>query len=85
MLWYNIPKDESGDGIIKKAHDVIVGSKTFEEPHKALYDGLRASQSDKKAEFALDLIYSFDPDKIVIPPYIKEGLDWLQEQLKTEE
>lgn len=76
---------ESGDGIIKKAHDVIVNSKTFEELHKTLYDELRASQSDKKAEFALDLIYSFDPDKIVIPPYIKEGLDWLQEQLKTEE
>jgi hypothetical protein len=78
-------KGEGGDGIIKKAHDVIVNSKSFEELHKSLYDELRASQSDKKAEFALDLIYSFDPDNIVIPPYIKEGLDWLQEQLKTEE
>lgn len=76
---------KSGEGIVKKAHDIIVTAKTFEELHEKLYDELRSSQSDKKAEFALDLIYSFDPNEICIPPYIAEGLDWLQDQLKTDE
>lgn len=78
-------KEENGDGIIKKVHEIINKSKTFEELHKAVYEELRGSQSDRKAEFALDLIYSFDPDQIVIPPYIAEGLDWLQRKLKAEE
>ncbi|GMA60346.1 AAA family ATPase [Alicyclobacillus fastidiosus] len=84
LIYTNLPvfyKDETGHGIIKKAHDVMVSSKTFAELHETLYDTLRNSQSDKKAEFALDLIYSFDPNEITIPPYIGEGLDWLQEQI----
>lgn len=79
-------KDTDMDtGFVQKAKDVIACSKTFEELHEKLYNELRNSQSDIKAEFALDLIYSFDPDKLIMPPYIEEGLDWLQLQLKTEE
>lgn len=37
----------------------------------------------KKAEFALDVLYFEDPKKIKTPTYIKEGLDWIEEQLKT--
>jgi len=76
--------DDNDKGFVKKAHDVIVGAKTFEELHENLYNELRNSQSDIKAEFALDLIYSFDPCEIITPLYIAEGLDWLQVQLKTE-
>jgi predicted ATP-dependent endonuclease of OLD family len=36
----------------------------------------------KKAEFALDVLYFEDPKKIKTPSYIKEGLDWIEEQLK---
>lgn len=72
------------EGFVQKVHDMIVGAKTFEELHENLYNKLRNSQSDIKAVFALDLIYSFDPADIIIPPYIAEGLDWLQAQLKTE-
>lgn len=36
----------------------------------------------KKAEFALDVLYFEDPQKIKMPSYIKEGLDWIEEQLK---
>ena len=38
----------------------------------------KLKESNVKAEFALDLIYSIDPDIYVIPDYIKNGLDWLQ-------
>ncbi|MBH1959915.1 MAG: AAA family ATPase [Flavobacteriia bacterium] len=37
----------------------------------------------KKAEFALDVLYFEDPKKIKTPLYIKEGLDWIEEQLKS--
>ena len=37
----------------------------------------------KKAEFALDVLYYEDPKKIKTPTYIKEGLDWIEEQLKS--
>ncbi|MEC3880312.1 ATP-dependent endonuclease [Parapedobacter sp. 10938] len=37
----------------------------------------------KKAEFALDVLYCADPKKIKTPSYIKEGLDWVEQQLKN--
>ena len=37
----------------------------------------------KKAEFALDILYFEDPKKIKTPSYIKEGLNWIEEQLKS--
>lgn len=37
----------------------------------------------KKAEFALDILYFEDPKKIKTPSYIKEGLDWIEEQLES--
>lgn len=36
----------------------------------------------KKAEFALDVLYYKDPQSINPPLYIKEGLEWIEEQLK---
>lgn len=65
-----------------------VGS-LFEEVQTALKDKIsykklselifkKLKESNVKAEFALDLIYSIDPDIYVIPDYIKNGLDWLQ-------
>ncbi|MNR55709.1 hypothetical protein D3C85_1761370 [compost metagenome] len=37
----------------------------------------------KKAEFALDVLYFEDPKNINTPLYIKEGLEWIEEQLKS--
>ena len=37
----------------------------------------------KKAEFALDVLYFEDPKNINTPIYIKEGLEWIEEQLKN--
>jgi len=76
--------DDESEGFVHKVQQVIKGSKTFDELHENLYNELRKSKSNIKAEFALDLIYSFDPDKIVVPRYIADGLDWIQGQLTTE-
>ena len=38
-------------------------------------------KSVKKADFALDIIYKKDPDKITTPEYIAEGLAWLESEL----
>lgn len=38
-----------------------------------------------KAEFAMDLLYSEEMDKIKVPAYIDDGLLWLSSQLKRKE
>ena len=50
-----------------------------------IYNMLRNGKSDQKAEFALDVIYEIDPDEIAVPPYIAEGLTWLQNYLRSED
>jgi hypothetical protein len=34
-----------------------------------------------KAKMALDVLFDVDPEKLIVPLYISEGLDWLEEQL----
>ena len=93
LIYTNLPlfqqeingEDDEDNGFVEKVHDLISNAKNFDELHESLYTELRKNSSDKKAGFALDLIYAFDPDEIKIPPYIAEGLDWLQAQLKTED
>ncbi|AWI04886.1 AAA family ATPase [Clostridium drakei] len=74
-------KNHNGDGIFQIANSVISNSKTFDELHLELYSKLREASSDK-AGFALDLIYSIEPEELNVPPYIDDGLDWLQKQLR---
>lgn len=40
------------------------------------------SDGAKKAEFALDVLYFENPEKLNVPSYIKEGLVWLENVLK---
>ena len=42
-----------------------------------------ALSSKKKAEFSLDVLYMQDPETLIVPGYIKEGLDWLSQQLNS--
>lgn len=44
----------------------------------ALFEIVRSCD---KAGFALDLLWLEDPDKLKVPTYIREGLQWLQETL----
>jgi len=69
------------DGVIFKIQNTIAKCNNFQEIHKNIYEEIR-DKNFHKAEFALDLIFSKDPNEIQVPNYIEEGLEWLEEQLK---
>ncbi len=74
-------KTIEGIGLIKKMRDAA-NLATLLEKRQAMYTALTAS-GVKKAEFALELLYYKDPTSIVMPEYIKKGLDWLHSKLKS--
>lgn len=87
-LLKSLKEDEVGSdagSLIKKVHIALNAAKSFEELHEQIYSELRDGKSDQKAEFALDLIYTIDPNKLTVPLYIAEGLEWLQTLLRPEE
>ena len=47
---------------------------------KKMYDVI-TKEGAKKAEFALELLYFQEPNDLITPQYIKEGLDWLEKKL----
>lgn len=69
-------------GLLKKMVDAakIEDLKTCSN---AAYLNINA-EGVKKAEFALDVLYIEDPKTLIIPAYIKEGLDWLKAQLSKD-
>lgn len=72
----------TGDGAIGKFKGALEKCKTTEDLGQSMFGIL--SKLDK-AEFALDLLDLEDPWPIVPPTYIREGLSWLQEQLRRKE
>ncbi|WP_291275307.1 AAA family ATPase [Flavobacterium sp.] len=68
-------------GLLKKMVDASKKDE-LKELVKETYTIINDKQA-KKAEFALDILYFEDPQKIKTPAYIKEGLDWIEEQLKS--
>ncbi|MDN4733274.1 hypothetical protein QYZ42_09325 [Vibrio parahaemolyticus] len=50
---------------------------SLEECCQEMFDALKG----EKAKMALDLLFEVDPEKLLVPEYIKEGLDWLEKQL----
>ncbi|RZJ71448.1 ATP-dependent endonuclease [Flavobacterium sp.] len=40
------------------------------------------SDGIKKAEFALDVLYFEAPEELIVPEYIREGLNWMESALK---
>ncbi|MGI6162216.1 MAG: ATP-dependent nuclease [Christensenellales bacterium] len=83
-LFKDIETDDAGS-LVKVVHDVIGTAGSFDNLHKKIYNALRKGKSDQKAEFALDIIYAIDPNNIIVPAYIAEGLEWLQTLLRPEE
>ncbi len=67
---------------LNKISNIIKSATGFEDMHFKIYEEIRKT-SFKKAEFALDLIYLIDPEKIVVPNYIDDGLNWLESQLSS--
>ena len=82
---FKLKEDDDVGNLLKKINVALKAEKSFNEIHKQIYDELRNGKSDQKAEFALDLIYAIDPCKLTVPPYIAEGLEWLQTILRPEE
>ena len=71
-----------GNGLIKKFRDAIAAHRDPVSLGEALFESLRTA---KKAEFALELLEIKDTDTLQPPAYIKEGLTWLEGQLKKKE
>lgn len=80
----NIKEIEITDAgtLLTKVHDLLNNQTTYEELRDLIDKKLDVSRV--KAEFALDLIYTMDPNEYNIPTYIKEGLTWLQNELSLE-
>lgn len=66
-------------GLTKKMAEAV-NKPTFDEAYRDIYNAL--ASNSKKAEMALDLLYTVEPSELKPPQYIKEGLEWLQERLK---
>lgn len=73
-------KFEEAGSLLKTVCESLTSTDPFETVQRKIFDTLK-SNSDKKSEFALDLIYYVEPSILNVPRYIKEGLDWLQEKL----
>lgn len=68
-------------GLLKKM--VEAANLTIKDSAKKTYDEVNSAGA-KKAEFALDILYYEDPSKIKPPTYIKDGLQWIADQLKKD-
>lgn len=58
-----------------------VNKPSISEACQAMFDAL--CKNSKKAEMALELLYTTEPSELLPPQYIAEGLEWLQEKLKS--
>lgn len=73
-LFGNTEADE--ESLIGKIQEKIKGADSSIKLQKEVDETLR-NNDGKKASFALDLIFSIDADKLVVPNYIDDGLKWL--------
>ncbi|WP_417591442.1 ATP-dependent endonuclease [Owenweeksia hongkongensis] len=65
-------------GLLKKMVDAAQLS--VKDAARKAYEEIN-DKGAKKAEFALDILYFEDPSKITPPIYIKDGLQWVADQL----
>jgi len=66
------------EGSLKKI--AAAAKQSAKDSAESVYN-LINSKEFKKAEFALHILYSEDPSKIEPPTYIKDGLQWVVDQL----
>ncbi len=74
----NLFREVNGTGLLKKFKEAVASKNDISELSQALFDALA---SGNKAGFALDMLYSQDPESINIPGYIHNGLIWLENKL----
>ncbi|SFP30483.1 ATP-dependent endonuclease [Salibacterium halotolerans] len=74
-------KDKTSEsGLIKKMADAV-NKPTISEACNEMFDAL--DKNSKKAEMALELLFTTEPSELKPPQYIMGGLEWLQEELKN--
>jgi len=76
---FELFKSIDGKGLIKKFNQILSTVTNPDDLAKGIYECV---DKGSKAEFALELLYLNDPQKLNVPRYISEGLEWLQEKLK---
>lgn len=69
-------KLENSIGMVKKMH-LACKKPTLDECCQQLYNELKGV----KAQMALDLLFDVEPQKLLIPEYIKQGFEWLEKEL----
>lgn len=75
-------KTAQGLGLIKKFKTALKRGDVATISNE-IYDAVRNAKD--KTEFALDILYNKDPKNLNIPGYIKEGLQWLEEEITLKE
>jgi predicted ATP-dependent endonuclease of OLD family len=71
-----------GDGLVRKFRAAVDSGTSIANIGEQMFEALK---SGKKAEFALDVLMSSDFKGLMVPRYIKEGLEWLEGQLKKKQ
>jgi len=81
LLYENLElfREQNGTGLVARFKAAIENSKTMAELGGKLSDSLKTGS---KAELALDLLEFQDARKLRPPPYIREGLLWLADQVR---
>lgn len=71
-----------GAGLMGRFRKAIEDGGDSADLAKLVFDALK---NGGKAEFAMELLYNTEIDKMAVPAYIDKGLGWLAEQLKRKE
>jgi predicted ATP-dependent endonuclease of OLD family len=76
-------KKIDGIGLVPKFREEVEKATSSEELGKKFFDLLK---SGDKAQFALDiLMLRGEPEQLVVPKYIAEGLEWLESKVKRKQ
>lgn len=81
---FSLFSSTTGEGLMGDIYDACNEGLDFKDFHEKIYNLFRG-KNVPKAGFALDLIYSVDPQNLQVPNYIDEGLLWLQALLDKHE
>jgi predicted ATP-dependent endonuclease of OLD family len=74
-------KTIKGNGLVAKFSESITAASDVTNLVSRFHDDIESCRSGAKAQFALDVIFEISPAKLKIPTYIREGLDWLEQEL----
>lgn len=83
LAFENIPIIRGIDGSkgLLKKFATALAMETADSAAEEMFNALKSSS--KKAEFAIELLYSEDVMKIKVPSYIYDGLKWLEDKLEN--